>query len=324
MRERGLPTKLLAEKKKAPEELQEELSQLQEAKAPKTEVNTARNNVRNCRGRLRNKALKKHQSEWVRQRRDWKIDTRGKIRAEDDTKTDLENVLTKMMPARGRIATIMVSDHHGRKKKMHRGSMFAYIPGRDHHVLTWREPHRRSIPGQRLWSSGHKVGMLNTYTIQIWTNDCSLSNEQRNTYVHACRRKETAHILERSQSELRYYYGCFDWFVEEEWDEHCSIHLKSISSKRCGSITYCGVLLRPCYCPFCLRNDLHSASSKLRCWTKEDKLRDHLRSHLDICPWPLQCPHTLCNKQSDKESSFLCHLSDKHGVPHPRQTTRSG
>lgn len=116
MRERGLPTKLLAEKKKALEddpelfELQEELSQLQKAKAPKTEFNTARNNVWNCRGRLRDKALKKYQSEWVRQRRDWKIDTRGKIRAEDDTKTDLENVLTKMMPARGRIATIMVSD----------------------------------------------------------------------------------------------------------------------------------------------------------------------------------------------------------------------
>lgn len=116
------------------------------------------------------------------------------------------------------------------------------------------------------------------------------------------------------RSELRYCYDCFDWFVEEEWEEHCLIHLNSITSKLCGSIYYCNVLLRPFFCSFCIGTHIVPAASRWKSWTREDKLREHLDAHLDISRWPRQCPHPLCGLQINNERSFLYHLSDSHSL----------
>ena len=66
--------------------------------------------ARNYKTRAIKKRLAQFQLEWVRQRRDWKIDTRGKERPEDDTKTDLESALSRIMPERGRLARMMLPD----------------------------------------------------------------------------------------------------------------------------------------------------------------------------------------------------------------------
>ena len=120
--------------------------------------------------------------------------------------------------------------------------------------------------------------------------------------------------LERVQSELRYCYDCFDWFVEEEWEEHCLIHLNSITSRLCGSIQYCYILLRPFFCPFCIGNTVLPAASRCKSWTREEKLREHLEAHLDIARWPLRCPHPLCSLHISDEGTFLYHLSDSHSL----------
>ena len=65
---------------------------------------------RNYRLRLTKTRLAQFQLKWVRQRRDWKIDTGGKESPEDDMKTDLESALSRIMPERGRLAKIMISD----------------------------------------------------------------------------------------------------------------------------------------------------------------------------------------------------------------------
>ena len=130
-----------------------------------------------------------------------------------------------------------------------------------------------------------------------------------------------ARTLERVQNELRYCYDCFHWFVEEEWEEHCLTHLKSITSRLCGSIQYCNILLRPYFCPFCIGNHVLPAASRWKSWTREEKLRKHLEAHLDISRWPLQCPHPLCSLHISDEKTFLYHLSDSHSL-HTRQLDR--
>ena len=146
------------------------------------------------------------------------------------------------------------------------------------------------------------------------SNGRSLRKPQRSTHIHNCRHKELACTLERLQPELRYCFACFSWSVEEEWDKHCQTHLKSITSKRCASITYCHTLVRPAFCPFCIGDDRLDASSRWNSWTREAKLWGHLQSHLEASRWPLKCPHPLCSLQLNDEISFLYHLSDVHGL----------
>jgi hypothetical protein len=146
------------------------------------------------------------------------------------------------------------------------------------------------------------------------SNGRSLPKRQRNTHIHNCLHKELACKLDRQPSELRYCFICFDWVVEEKWDEHCQSHLDSITSKRCASITYCNTLVRPAFCPFCMSNSKLPASSRWQSWTRDILFWRHLESHLEEACWPSQCPHPLCNLQLDNEELFLFHLRDVHSL----------
>lgn len=116
LREKGLPSVLSAEKKAAVMKdpslvkLQNNVHLLQREKATDTELKVAKNEARNYKDRLMRKTLGQYKLEWVRQRRDWKVDTRGKISPNDDIKTDLESVLSRLMPERGRVAKLMISN----------------------------------------------------------------------------------------------------------------------------------------------------------------------------------------------------------------------
>lgn len=120
--------------------------------------------------------------------------------------------------------------------------------------------------------------------------------------------------VERSSAEVKYCFTCFHWFVEEEWDRHCQTHLESIISKRCASITYCNTLFRPAFCPFCLGDNRIPARSRWISWTREAKLWQHLKAHLEMSRWPSGCPHPLCSLRIEDETSFLYHLSDAHDL----------
>ena len=122
---------------------------------------------------------------------------------------------------------------------------------------------------------------------------------------------------------MKYCFLCFNWFVEKKWEEHCKSHLKCLALKRCGPITYCGTLVRPGFCPFCTGNETLDAVSRLGSWTRETKLRDHIRSHLRGACWPHKCPFPLCNLQLNVEKSFLYHLNDVHGIGMGRSTKDS-
>jgi hypothetical protein len=65
---------------------------------------------RDYRNSLEAKTLQQYQQDWVRDRRDWKIITRGKESPEDVIKTDLVQNLSLIMPEHGRLAKMMASD----------------------------------------------------------------------------------------------------------------------------------------------------------------------------------------------------------------------
>ena len=63
------------------------------------------------------KRLQQYKLEWVRERRDWKIATRGKEQPDDDLKTDLLDILSRITPERNRLAKPIISDAIAFNKK---------------------------------------------------------------------------------------------------------------------------------------------------------------------------------------------------------------
>ena len=113
--ENGLPTSLPASKQDEIRQdshllkLEDEVRRLQGLGAANSHIQKAQNKVRSYRDSLMNRTLKKYKLEWVQQRRDWKIATRGKQRPDDNEKNDMLGILSQIMPERGRLARIMVS-----------------------------------------------------------------------------------------------------------------------------------------------------------------------------------------------------------------------
>lgn len=115
-REKGLPSSLPAEREAVIRrdirllELEDRVHRLRTEHAPASQINAAQNQTRAYRASLTRKSLQKYKIEWVQKRRDWKIMTPGKERPEDDERTDLLEILSQMMPERGRLARTMISE----------------------------------------------------------------------------------------------------------------------------------------------------------------------------------------------------------------------
>ena len=130
-----------------------------------------------------------------------------------------------------------------------------------------------------------------------------------------------ANRLEYLLSEIHYCHQCFDSVIGEEWEPHCQAHLDTLTSKRCGTVTYCHTLVRPGYCPFCIGKISLSASERLKPWTRDHKLWTHVKDeHLAGCQWPLVCPHPLCGTPHDDSTSFQFYLIDVHRFSRSRPT----
>ena len=122
-------------------------------------------------------------------------------------------------------------------------------------------------------------------------------------------------------SEIHYCYLCFEWVIGEDWEPHCQAHLDAFTSKRCGTVTYCHTLVRPGYCPFCVRNTSLSAFDRLKTWSRDHKLWLHVKDdHLADCLWPLVCPDPRCGTTHGDSISFQYHLIDVHKFSRSRPT----
>jgi hypothetical protein len=278
--ESGLPSKLPAREEAAISQhpkilfLESEVHQLKGEHGSPSQIQAAVSRARACRLRLTRKRLQQYKLEWVRERRDWKVMTRGQGRAEDQSQTDLSDILARVMPERGRLAKTMISDQVVSKEERKDAikdlcslacldCSTVYRPG--------EEPAQDLCPVESCSLAMRRYFPLRSADCAR-SNDGSLPKVQRSTHIHHCRQIELAKTLERTLSELQYCFTCFDWYVEEEWNQHCQIYLESITSKRCASITYCNTLVRPAFCPFCLGGKQLPASTRWSSWTRESKL----------------------------------------------------
>ena len=94
--ESGLPSKLPAREEAAisqhPEilDLESEVHRLKGEYGYPSQIQAAVSKARACRLRLTRKRLQQYKLEWGRERRDWKVMTRGQGRAEDQSQTNME------------------------------------------------------------------------------------------------------------------------------------------------------------------------------------------------------------------------------------------
>ena len=110
--------------------LEEDMTRLKHENASPSDIKIARTNARSLRASLMKKSLKRYQLEWVQERRDWKVITRGKKRAEDDINIDLSDILCIIMPERRRLARIMISDQvvTAEERKRAVQDLYTFIP----------------------------------------------------------------------------------------------------------------------------------------------------------------------------------------------------
>jgi hypothetical protein len=74
------------------------------------EISVAKAKAHDYLNSLKAKTFHQYQQDWVRNRRDWKVITRGKEPTEDDPRTDLIQSLFLVMPECGHLAKMMASD----------------------------------------------------------------------------------------------------------------------------------------------------------------------------------------------------------------------
>ena len=91
-------------------EFTSEVQRLKRRRSPASDVKAVESKARAYRARLIKRRLQQYKLEWIRERRDWKVKTRGKERPEDEKKTDLLNNLSRVILERGRLAKTMISD----------------------------------------------------------------------------------------------------------------------------------------------------------------------------------------------------------------------
>ena len=115
-REEGLPDRLPAhlEHKKLNDPQLRELDEGLPAKQTTVGLRTlsrSRQRRTNLLKKLKLEALRQYQQNWVRERRDWKVLTRGKQVVQNSSKTDFVQDVCLLIPERGRLAHQMRADY---------------------------------------------------------------------------------------------------------------------------------------------------------------------------------------------------------------------
>ncbi|KAK9414184.1 putative C2H2-type domain-containing protein [Seiridium unicorne] len=225
--------------------------------------------------KLRRKKLASVQRQYITDKRDWKVLTKGKIREESSSwLSGLSNVF-RIVPERARLAEKMRSrtplSSEGSKEAM---KDFFLLLTRDYGVFY--RPGEAPVEGK-----------------------CPFCQRSLDTLEKRCRR--------RLKSELVYCYYCAQWLAnDQDWNIHCSTHLPLIGTS-CASFTYCNTLIRPAHCPFCLGDPEKEPRQRLTAWTRDVEVIKHVETYHNgaFCG--------LCGIFVDPRES-ISHLADQHGL----------
>ncbi|MCJ1474750.1 hypothetical protein MMC13_003410 [Lambiella insularis] len=285
-------------------EFEKKIQTLASSRLDDPALRKARQHHANHLKKLKLNALRQYQTHWVRERRDWKILTRGRAAAPDKGRTEFVQNICLLIPERGRLAQTMATDQVSTPDEIWHALQDVYNLCRHDFTVVY-------LPGSRPVDGACPVKCC-----QLRID--SLPKFQRNQHLQTCIRWDMANRLGRLQTEIHYCYLCFNWVVGEEWEPHCCEHLAEIRTGQCGTITYCHTLVRPGYCPFCLNNTTLPPSKRLESWTRDHKLWSHVDDHLRTCRWPHICPHITCDTLLKDTTALQFHLVDDHGLGRAR------
>ncbi|KIW11740.1 hypothetical protein PV08_09012 [Exophiala spinifera] len=310
--EDGLPTELPAHLEEELKHdghlcsLEAEVQRLRGSDGDNQAFSTAQRQLTAYSRKLKRDALRLYQETWVQQRRDWKILTRGKETAQDNSKTELAQSIYKLFPERGRLADKMTTT-----RLLTSDEMWAALD--DLHTLCLRSSDVFYLPGSRPSNDACPV------------ENCQcrmhgLPKSQRNQHIQNCVRREMASSLGRLTKDIHYCYWCFDWVVGGKWEPHCRAHLDALTTKRCGSVIHYHTMVFAGYCPFCIGDASLPPHERLKPWSRDHKLWIHVQvEHLDGSQWPLKCLHPLCDNTLHKDpGTFQFHLMDVHNFSRSR------
>lgn len=243
---------------------------------------------------LKKQALWRWRDEWLDDRYDRIIQTKGRI---SNTKTSAVGhcqALFGVMPERKRLAQTMKSNTaRARHERLICVQDLTALSTRNFEVLY--RPGEEPING----------------ACPVCEGTLPKTRSNRVTHIHNCRRKE---FTSTNTGKVQYCYLCFSWFAGvEAWERHCISHLDSISPSWCAPTTYCHTLIRPETCPWCLTCSELPAAERLQQWQKPCYLLDHIQNcHISkVQSWPTSCG---CGVSVPGTKALRYHLSDVHGI----------
>jgi hypothetical protein len=283
--------------------LHRDLCQLRERGATEGAINEARRKFNIYLHELKTRALARWKEEWLEDRYEKIIQTRGRISHDRSSAIDRAQALFRVMPERARLADMMKSnEHRTRAQRLSAVQDLVSLCRRNFEVF-YR-------PGEEPVDGACPVCQ------------CKLSGvvkRKRSDHIHACRRKEFVKRVKGGPSPVsypvlvKYCFLCFEWVNgAAAWEEHCQGHLASTMPKWCAPRVYCRTLISPGFCPWCLRKADLPAAERLRQWSENYILMAHVEAHIEnVDSWPNACP---CGKGVEDANSLRHHLSDEYGL----------
>ena len=107
-------------------ELREAVQSLTQTAGGHNALSKAKRQYTNHLKKLKSNAIRQYQEHWVRERRDWKILTRGREAAQDRSKTEFVESICALVPERGRLARRMAAEEPLEPEEMWRALQDLY------------------------------------------------------------------------------------------------------------------------------------------------------------------------------------------------------
>ncbi|KAI2844070.1 hypothetical protein CBS12448_9977 [Aspergillus niger] len=252
------------------------------------------------RRKIYSKKFQQYQSDWVRNRRDWKILTRGRERPEHIEQAAEKQVLCKLMPELGRLAAVISSN-----QALSFDEKASVV--NDIHTHCLRQFDVVYLPGEEPQEGRCRVPACGEFVEHM-------KKPNRNTHVHKCHLQHFASERNLSPQQVKYCWECYTCHDGKscEFEEHCAGHLPSMTSQHYEVIKYRHATIRAGYCIECMWNDGLSAVCRMRAFSRSTDLRNHMEEHLVQKSWPSECPDPSCNHISKEEQDYRRHLHDVH------------
>ncbi|KAF4227251.1 hypothetical protein CNMCM8980_005978 [Aspergillus fumigatiaffinis] len=228
--------------------------------------------------RIYARELERFRKEWVRQRRDQFILTRGKECPIYGEQSAEKRTWCDIMPELGRLVTVMSSDEplEFEAKRAVVEDLVIHCQ-RDYDVvyLPGQEPVEGRCPA-------HGCGKVMQ----------DLKRPQRSSHIQSHMRREKSRVMGIPLARVKYCWECFSFHDAQssDFEEHCASHLRSMTIQHYEVMVFRNTTVRAGYCI--------------------EYLRNHLEEHIKRKTWPSKC--SGCSHISTDQQDYREHLHDVH------------